>query len=302
MTTATPAYDELAAHLVAPAPPGPPAVAGRLGPGGEHAAQGQRGARRGDGRDGRRCCTACAPTRSSADQLGRAEQEPLSDLQRANLREMQRQWRASKRLPESLVQRQQMATSRCEHAWRTQRPANDWEGFLANFRDGARAGPRGGARCSSAQTGLSKYDALMDRYEPGMTCAQLDRVFGEVRQWLPGLIQRVVDQAGHARPCVEPVGPFPLAAQRALCEQVIAHAGLRFRGRPAGRQHAPLLRRRARGRAHDDALSRRRFPGQPDGHGPRDRPRPLRAEPAARPARPAGGARRARWRCTRARA
>src|SRR5688572_20546828 len=57
------------------------------------------------------------------DRMRRAEQEPLSDFERANLREMQRQWRASNALPESLVQRQQMATSRCEHAWRSQRPA-----------------------------------------------------------------------------------------------------------------------------------------------------------------------------------
>ena len=28
-----------------------------------------------------------------------------------------------------------MAGSRCEHAWRTQRPANDWNGFLDNFRE-----------------------------------------------------------------------------------------------------------------------------------------------------------------------
>jgi formyl-CoA transferase len=31
---------------------------------------------------------------------------------------------------------QQLATSRCEHAWRTQRPANDWAGFVENFRPG----------------------------------------------------------------------------------------------------------------------------------------------------------------------
>jgi carboxypeptidase Taq len=56
------------------------------------------------------------------DQLSRAEQEPLSEEQRANLREMRRQWRSTNALPESLVTRQQLANSRCEHAWRTQRP------------------------------------------------------------------------------------------------------------------------------------------------------------------------------------
>ena len=161
-------------------------------------------------------------------QLTTAEQEPLSDLQRANLREMQRQWRASNALPESLVQRQQLATSRCEHAWRKQRPANDWAGFVENFREVLKLG-REEAALLSAQTGLSKYDALMDRYEPGMRCAQLDRVFGEVRQWLPGLIQQVI--AKQARePVIEPVCPFPVAAQRQLCEQVMRVLGFDFEG------------------------------------------------------------------------
>jgi carboxypeptidase Taq len=60
----------------------------------------------------------------------------------------------------------------------------------------------------------------MDRFEPGMTCAEVDRVFGEVRQWLPGLIQRVVDKQA-SEPVVEPVGPFALDTQRRLCEQVM---------------------------------------------------------------------------------
>ena len=164
------------------------------------------------------------------DQLSRAEQEPLTDLQRANLREMRRQWRASNALPESLVQRQQMATSRCEHAWRTQRPANDWKGFVENFRDVLALG-REEAELLSQLNGVRKYDALMDRFEPGMTCAHVDRVFGEVRQWLPGLIQQVTArQAQHQAqaPLIAAVGPFPLPAQRVLCEQVMRLLGFDF--------------------------------------------------------------------------
>ncbi len=159
-------------------------------------------------------------------QLGRAAQEPLSDLQRANLREMRRQWQAANALPASLVERQQLASARCEHAWRTQRPANDWAGFLENFRP-LLALAREEAALLAAQTGLSRYDALMDRFEPGMTSAQVDRVFGEVRRWLPGLIGQVIErQAG--RPLLEPVGPFPQPQQRALCEQVMRLLGFDF--------------------------------------------------------------------------
>jgi carboxypeptidase Taq len=162
------------------------------------------------------------------ERMKRAEQEALSDFERANLREMQRQWRASNALPESLVQRQQMATSRCEHAWRTQRPANDWVGFVENFRPVLTLA-REEAALLADQTGLSKYEAMMDRFEPGMTCAQVDRVFGEVRQWLPGLIQQVIDRQAREQ-VIEPIGPFPLAAQRALCEQVMRMLGFDFDG------------------------------------------------------------------------
>ena len=160
------------------------------------------------------------------DQLARAEQEQLTDMQRANVREMRRQWRASNALPESLVQRQQMATSRCEHAWRTQRPANDWKGFVENFRAVLAVG-REEAELLSQLNGVRKYDAMMDRFEPGMTCAQLDRIFGDVRAWLPGLIQQVTARQAQET-VLAPVGPFALTAQRALCEQVMRQLGFDF--------------------------------------------------------------------------
>jgi carboxypeptidase Taq len=160
------------------------------------------------------------------DSLARAEQEPLSDFQRANLREMRREWRLSNALPESLVQRQQLATSRCEHAWRSQRPANDWAGFLPNLRE-VLALAREEAALLSQETGLAKYDAMMDRFEPGMTSARVDQIFGEVRRWLTGLIQQVMQRQA-AEPVLPAKGPFALDRQRALCEQVIRLLGFDF--------------------------------------------------------------------------
>jgi carboxypeptidase Taq len=161
-----------------------------------------------------------------AQQLQRAESEPLSDPQRANLREMRREWHQSNALAESLVQRAYMATGRCEHAWRTQRPANDWTGFLGNFRE-VLAIEREAAEALSQQSGLSRYDALMDRFEPGMTSKTLDAVFGDLRGWLPGLIRQVIEK--QSRETLEPPkGPFPIQAQRHLCERVIRLLGFDF--------------------------------------------------------------------------
>ena len=160
------------------------------------------------------------------DRLSRAEQEDLSDFQRANLREMRREWHLANALPESLVQRQQMATSRCEHAWRSQRPANDWAGFLGNFRE-VLALAREEAALLSSVTGLGKYDAMMDRFEPGMTGERLDRIFGDVRQWLPGLVQSVIERQSRET-VVAAQGPFAIDKQRALCERTVRLLGFDF--------------------------------------------------------------------------
>jgi carboxypeptidase Taq len=161
-----------------------------------------------------------------ADHIERAEAEPLDDAQRANLREIRRDWRDANALPESLVQRRQLATARCEHAWRTQRRANDWTGFLENFRE-VLAIAREEAQLLSQQTGLSRYDALMDRFEPGMRTETVDHLFGELRQWLPGLIARVVERQAR-EPVRLPQGPFARDRQRALCEEVMRLLGFDF--------------------------------------------------------------------------
>src|SRR5258706_4043637 len=163
-----------------------------------------------------------------AELLQAAEQEPLSDIERANLREIRRDWRDANALPESLVEAKTLAGGKCEHAWRSQRPANDWRGFLANFREVVRLS-REEAALLAADTGLSRYDALMDRYEPGVRAADMDRIFADVKLWLPGLIERVqVRQRGERE--IKRVPPFPVAAQRALNLAVMQKLGFDFAG------------------------------------------------------------------------
>ena len=160
--------------------------------------------------------------------LASADGEPLDDFGRANLVEIRRAWRASNALPQALVEAQSLASARCEHAWRTQRPANDWLGFLENFREVLRIGREIAQRLSDA-TGLSPYDALMDQFEPGTTSAEVDRAFGDLQQWLPGLVAKVRDKQSRES-VIEPTGPFPKAVQRALSLEVMGLLGFDFDG------------------------------------------------------------------------
>ncbi|MEP7296757.1 MAG: carboxypeptidase M32 [Burkholderiales bacterium] len=160
--------------------------------------------------------------------LSSAEGEPLDDFARANLLEIRREWRTSNALPQALVEAQSLAGARCEHAWRTQRPANDWAGFVVNLREVLRIGREVAQRLSDA-TGLAPYDALMDQFEPGATSAEVDRVFGDLQQWLPSLMTKARERQSRET-VVQPVGPFPKAAQRAMSLDVMGLLGFDFDG------------------------------------------------------------------------
>ncbi|OWY37801.1 carboxypeptidase M32 [Xenophilus sp. AP218F] len=158
--------------------------------------------------------------------LDAAEQEDLSELERANLREMKRDWGMANLLPAALVEAKTLAAARCEHAWRRQRAANDWAGFLENFREVVRLSREEGRLLAEANGG-SRYDALLNKYEPGMKSADIERIFGEVKSWLPGLIERA--RAKQAKESVvQPTGPFAIDQQRELGLQVMALLGFDF--------------------------------------------------------------------------
>ena len=158
--------------------------------------------------------------------LEQAQAESLDAFQHSSLREMQRDWAQANLLPTRLVEAQALAASRCEHAWRTQRAANDWAGFLGNFREVLTLSREEAHTLSQAQ-GVSPYDALMAKFEPGTRSADIDAIFGDVKTWLPDLIRQVrAKQATEI--LITPQGPFPIERQRALGQDIMGLLGFDF--------------------------------------------------------------------------
>ncbi len=151
--------------------------------------------------------------------LDAARHETLSAEEQANLREMQRDWERANVLPAALVEKLSLAGAKCEHAWRSQRPANDWAGFMPNLAEVVRL-TREKAQYLSQAKGLSSYDALMDQFEPGMTSAKVDTIFNPVKTWLPGLISQALERQSKQK-VIAPVGPFAIEKQRALGLEVM---------------------------------------------------------------------------------
>lgn len=160
--------------------------------------------------------------------LKQAEHEALNDIEQANLHEMQRHYHNAALLPEVLVEAKSLAGAKCEHAWRQQRIANDWAGFAENLREVVKLS-REEATIRAQAAGTSGYDALLNLYEPGTNSADLDRIFGDLKQWLPALLQKVsAKQANES--CLVPQGPFDLTKQRQLGLSVMKVLGFDFEG------------------------------------------------------------------------
>ncbi|ARS53021.1 carboxypeptidase M32 [Kushneria konosiri] len=158
--------------------------------------------------------------------LAAVEPSSLNEAQQANLREIRREVDDATIMPPSLVEAQSLAGARCEKVWRTCRPNNDWEGFLPTFREVVRLS-REEARIRAEAAGCSRYEALLQKFEPGLTLEALDNIFNDLRQWLPGLLSEAVERQRGQDP-VLPRGPFGEADQRRLGERVMRWLGFDF--------------------------------------------------------------------------
>lgn len=161
-----------------------------------------------------------------ADLFAAAKNESLAPEQAISLNAMERQWRDATMLPSDLVRAFSLAGSRCEHAWRSLRPANDWAGFLPLFEEVLNLS-RQVAAARAEVLGLSRYDSLLEQFEPGMRTTQLDAVFGDVKQWLPSLITQVQSHQALDQ-VLQPTGTFATAQQKALGLEVMKLLGFDF--------------------------------------------------------------------------
>jgi carboxypeptidase Taq len=153
------------------------------------------------------------------------------DWQRANLREMRRNYLHATAVPADLVEARSRADAACELSWRSARADNDYASLLPSLEEVLRLA-REVAAAKSAKLGLSPYDALLDGYEPGARSAAIDAVFTDLAAFLPGFLQQVLDVQNSRPDPLMPEGPFPIETQNALGRQLMRAIGFDFeRGR-----------------------------------------------------------------------
>ena len=162
----------------------------------------------------------------TGDLLDAAEQAAaaLDPWQAANLREMRRSYRRATALPPALVAALARATAHAELVWQDARAKADFSLLRKSLEEVIRL-TREEAAAKAEALGLAPYDALLEGYEPGLTAAEVDRLFAPLAAFLPDLLERVL---ARQRPPLPLAGPFPAARQKALGERLMAALGFDF--------------------------------------------------------------------------
>lgn len=155
----------------------------------------------------------------------------------ANLREWKRDYERARKVPTALVAEFARTTSEAMEAWKHARGASDFKAF-APWLEKVVGLCRRKAECwgppaSPAGDGEKPtlYDALLDEFEPGMTAAQIERLFSPLRERLIPLIAAVA-QASAKKPVDESIHGIrvPVEQQKAFNTMVAARLGFDLNG------------------------------------------------------------------------
>lgn len=160
----------------------------------------------------------------SAGELAR---DPHSDAG-ATIRLMQREFDKLTKVPTALIQALSRATVLGQQSWAAARKNNDFASFAGALSEIVKL-----KREQAEAVGYreSRYDALLDDYEPGETTANVARVLEELRQELVPLVAEIA--ASGRRPKLDILHrEFDVAAQERLAVRAASAIGFDFqRGR-----------------------------------------------------------------------
>jgi carboxypeptidase Taq len=147
----------------------------------------------------------------------------LNEWQQANLREMKRVWKHASAVPQELLKDLTKEGAKCEMLWRKARKENDFKTLTPQLKKVVSI-VREIAKIKGKAFGCSPYDALLDQYDPDRKSEQLDGIFDNLQEFLPGFIQQVVEKQ-KSENIIELKGPFPIESQKAISYKLLEVVG-----------------------------------------------------------------------------
>lgn len=168
---------------------------------------------------------ACSPQLGDwlSELEDKAVQAALSETHRAIVREVRRAYDEAVKLPESLVTALSETTSAAHLKWVEARKSNSFEVFLPSLKQIVKLNQE---KADALGYENSRYNALLDIYEPGLTVATLDPLFADLEDKLKPLVAAIAqkpkpDISFKQRTCTK-------EQQKALCQRLLEAIGFDF--------------------------------------------------------------------------
>jgi carboxypeptidase Taq len=148
----------------------------------------------------------------------------LTDADKGLIREARRGYDRATKLPRTLVEELARVQAASFESWRRARTNNDFASFAPWLSRTIGLQREIADRLGFVET---RYDALLDQYEPGMTSSALDTLFAPVREVSAGLLKRI-EASGHTvdDSCLQ--GHFSEEKQMELSKAVLRGMGYDF--------------------------------------------------------------------------
>ena len=172
------------------------------------------------------------------DWIEEASREELGPWQKANLSEIKREYLVNTVVPVELNRKLVVAIIRSEQAWRKMRGENNWKDFAPHLHE-VLVLTRQMLTEVSKHLNLSLYDTALNVHSKGLNTAMVDRLFGEVKSFLPTMMLQIVEKQKR-EPLLVPEGKIPVAAQKALGLELMAALGFDFQHGRLDESHHPF--------------------------------------------------------------
>ncbi|MDQ2906296.1 MAG: carboxypeptidase M32 [Ktedonobacteraceae bacterium] len=162
------------------------------------------------------------------------ERDDFSDADRGLVREARRSYDQATKLPRQLVEEMARTDAGSFEAWKRAREQNDFASFAPWLSRTIALQREVADRFGYVET---RYDALLDLYEPGLTASKVDVLFAPVREVSATLLQRIQESGTSIdASCLE--GNFRADKQMLLCDKILRGMGYDFqRGQLAQSPH-----------------------------------------------------------------
>lgn len=158
-------------------------------------------------------------------ELERPEVFPqLSEIERKLVEERRKEYDRNVKLPPKLYQDYVVLASQAESKWEECKDNNDFAGFAPYLEKIISFQQQFIDLWGAKET---RYDTLLDLYEPGMTTAELDRIFGGLRDQLVPLASAIAASPNQPENSFLKQS-FPIEAQKKLGDYILKQMGFSF--------------------------------------------------------------------------